>query len=815
MQKKMRIKNVKRALCFVLASSMLCATACSGNKSTVDVYNYTKESETLTYFSSSDSELDFFLNDFFKRHVGYVDAEEGDMAVNSIKPGAGFDAMFNQEWNTEALVWFNCFDTLDSDRLSTIKNNLISVPVDRYGYVWDGTDSTKGTQVSLAESGTHSMGWPFPKALDSEGWSTYWEFNGNKGSYEGDAWTTSFGAQLKNGLLTGTVSDGVKSLEFVSPALTGVNTIMSYHAPYLEIDLRMYTEDYQNIEDVYVWYKNDATEEWSTKKRVSVKEIAAVDYDFASVYEHVIYLPMYAENYWDSDSNVDIAQLKVEICAKEGTTISGDFGLNYVRPSYDTRFSNNNSIYISSLKQYYEYTGDIEFLQESIVDARKAMNFYMQMYDEERHLNKQSYLIGHEGDKSGTTAAEAMSTSLSNGYWDVLFMTEYDFQSNMYFYKALVDLIELENILMEEGIEVDMELSNVLVANRDCTKLTSEYNMSVEDLQRVADDVLTELRKSTDDATKTGFYDETAGRFIGGYDAQGEKVDYGYTMWNMKAIYYGIATDEQQKSIMDWISGERVVESDKAGEGSYGEDIYYYEFAPRITTVNDGGLFTSYYENIVGDNVPYGIKQIQYGGAAIFLSYYDLMDRIDTYGADNAFSRLKAIQEWYDKVYDYYANENEDPTPFDFYWDYYKEKVGITPQSGVHDGGGSGIVGLDGEFLESLLTIAVVPYGFFGIDSTDGKTLSVSPSLPDELDYWKIENLAFNKVTYDLSVYENAVRIDSVRGDAKGLSVEIELTAKKGTNTVYINGKETKDYTEEDGKIIVSVPFESVIVEVK
>ena len=126
------MNNMKRALCLSLATTMVCMTGCSEKSSAVNVYEYEKESETLTYFSSSDSELDFFLNDYFKRHVGYVDAQEGDMAVNSIKPGVGFDAMFNQEWNTEALVWFNCFDSLDSDRLTTMKNNLISVPVLQY-----------------------------------------------------------------------------------------------------------------------------------------------------------------------------------------------------------------------------------------------------------------------------------------------------------------------------------------------------------------------------------------------------------------------------------------------------------------------------------------------------------------------------------------------------------------------------------------------------------------------------------------------------------------------------------------------------------
>ena len=53
------------------------------------------------------------------------------------------------------------------------------------------------------------------------------------------------------------------------------------------------------------------------------------------------------------------------------------------------------------------------------------------------------------------------------------------------------------------------------------------------------------------------------------------------------------------------------------------------------------------------------------------------------------------------------------------------------------------------------------------------------------------------------------------RGDTEGLSIQVELNAKKGSNTVYVNGKETKDYTKKDGKIVVSVPFASAIIEVR
>lgn len=815
MDRKRTVKMGKRIVSLALAVSMLALTACNNSKESAKTYEYVKESEELTYFSSSDSGLDFFLNDFFKRHVGYIDAEEGDMAVNSIKPGGGFDGMYNQSWNTMAITWFNSFDSLDSDRLATIKNSLQSVPVDRYGYVWDGLDGTKMPLDSAGNNAVHSMGWPFPRPTEAEGWVTYWDFNGDKGSYEGEPWSSNFGAEIDKGIFIGTIEEGKKSVEFVSPQLRGVNTIMTYHGPYLELDLRMYTDDSQNIEDVYVWFKNDADEKWSKEKCVSVNEIAAITYGFEPMYEHILYLPMYAEEHWNSNDNLQIAQIKVEIRAKEGKTISGKFGLNYVRPVYDTRHTNINSDYINSIKYYYCYTGDTEYLKEAIVNARKAINFYMQAYDEERHLNNQSYQIGHDGSKEGLSAAEKIASSLGNGYWDVLYMPKYDFQSNMYFYRALKDLAYLERALTSAGLEVDKSLSGVVTADRYCNRGESDYTYTADDLDKIAEEVLAAIRTSTNDETKTGFWDEESGRFVAGYDETGTKLDYGYLMWNLEAVHYGIASEEQAKSIMDWISGKRIVKMDEESGGSVGEDIYYYEFAPRTTTTNKDGLFSGIYESYIGGSVPFGVKQVQYGGSILYTTYYDLMNRVEYYGEEDAFARLKDIQTWYEKVYDYYKNENEDPQPFDFYWDYYRQKLGITPQSGVHDGGGSGVLGLDGEFLESLLALAAVPHGFFGIDSEDGKCLTVAPSLPEELDYWKIENVAFNRVKYDVSVYENAVRIDSVRGNTEGLTLKIAIPTTGKFDAVYVNGAKTTDYVEEDGRVIVTIPFASAIVQIQ
>ena len=86
----------------------------------------------------------------------------------------------------------------------------------------------------------------------------------------------------------------------------------------------MYSADSNNIEDIYVWYTTEKSPEWSEDKKVSVNESAFIAYEYTPIYEHMIYLPMYAEEAWKSDKELTsyIKQLKVEIVPKEGKTLS-------------------------------------------------------------------------------------------------------------------------------------------------------------------------------------------------------------------------------------------------------------------------------------------------------------------------------------------------------------------------------------------------------------------------------------------------------------------------------------------------------------
>lgn len=789
------------------------------------LHNYEKEDSTLPVFSSSDKELDEFLNDFFKRSVGYNDYLEGNMMATAYAIGDPnyHEGMFNFNWNTIAATWFSSEDTgLGFHRKDGIVEIFDNIVVDRYGYVWDGYDTQEDPMTNL-DHAKHSMGWTFPNALqgNAEGRARYWDFNvagdPNINSVDGNAnmdmdtkWEGTSTLTTAEGILSQTVSN-VSSAQFKVTAPSSLGQLVrnplfyASYAPWLAVDLRMTGIDHpENIADVKItWQKTGSTLETNaTTYSVLASEIAAMNYDFTSDYSHTLWLPMYTQSNWyqavDATVNSQIYELRIEVIAKEGTTFSGTVGLNYVRPWFDTRHSDNNAAYIESLKQYYTMTGDVEFVKEHITDARKAVNLYMQMYDSDMQLNDQSYFYGHDGSRT------TLKGSLTNGYWDNYYTPVYDFTANMYFYQALTDMIYLENVLVNreaEGPAVS-EATVDTAAPTGSGVGTASYSYSVGELQSVADAVLTKMR--------TYFWNEETGRYYLGVDNEGNKVDYGFLALNLEAMNCHIATEAQANEIAQWLNDNH-------------DKIYTYKFAPISNTeespITNGQrdiysyVVNSQLSNIV--NMEFG-ENVQYGGAIMYTSYYDMMARIKMISADNAYERLTEIKEWYLNGPLAYAKANPETTKGKNFYTSYYNSIGIVNQNGSVEGHGNGAVGVDGEFTESALLAAIVPYGFFGIESEDGMTLSIAPELPAELDFWKIENMAYHRIEYDVTVYKDAVRIDSLRNAEEDHNhyVDITLDCAEGQN-LYVDGVLAENVTRADGKATVRVPFKEVIVEVK
>ena len=77
-----------------------------------------------------------------------------------------------------------------------------------------------------------------------------------------------------------------------------------------------------------------------------------------------------------------------------------------------------------------------------------------------------------------------------------------------------------------------------------------------------------------------------------------------------------------------------------------------------------------------------------------------------------------------------------------------------------------------------------------------------------------MENLAFNKVKYDLKIYENAIQLINVRGNTAGLKLQVALDYTAG-QTVYVNGVAVTPEKTENGKAYVTVAFGATVVEVR
>lgn len=110
-----------------------------------------------------------------------------------------------------------------------------------------------------------------------------------------------------------------------------------------------------------------------------------------------------------------------------------------------------------------------------------------------------------------------------------------------------------------------------------------------------------------------------------------------------------MASDEQAKAIMDWCTGVRNVEGDTAtSDATLAKNtIYYFECVPRISTKSNSNQYA--YGGWASSLIDFG-RQVQDGGSAMWVTYYDLVSRQRVYGTDNAYERIFEIVDWYEDV---------------------------------------------------------------------------------------------------------------------------------------------------------------------
>jgi hypothetical protein len=373
--------------------------------------------------------------------------------------------------------------------------------------------------------------------------------------------------------------------------------------------------------------------------------------------------------------------------------------------------------------------------------------------------------VGHDGRAGFTAGADGKKQILpgrgvGNNYWDLLPFGGQDALLTMAMHHALLRAAGLE-----EAIARHPEWDIPAVPER------------AGSLRALA-------ARLQDEGTRK-FWNAKDGRFYGWIDRDGTARDYGFTFLNLEAIYYGMATADQAREIVDWVSGRREIR----GDTSRGEDIYHWRFGPRATTRRNIDCYGWVWHN--PESIPWGF-QVQDGGAVLGFSFYDLMARLRVNGPDDAWERLKQIAAWFAEV------QKEGG-----YRKYYTDPARGTLQGGGPPGG----LGMDHEFMESVLLPQVMLYGFLGF-TPQPEGFRIEPRLPEDWPSLTITRIAVQDHVLDITASPAALEIKCRRGTGKPLAVG--LTAGRWQVSVAgAEGEAFRSQPREGGGVTLELKLEA------
>lgn len=778
MKNKLR-KFISFALAMSCASSIVVFSSCDNKEDTVE------RNTALRVFESSDGALDNFLNSYMERHIGYNDNR---VITNTLGTGT----TYAKYWEERSLSWFD-HDIIGKDIEESIKTQLEVTPQDDYGMIFNANNNFLDSMWS-GVAGGNPFGWPFPLYNKSQGNSIGWEFNNSAN----EDWYVQSGEEISyNGYLNVAFAgekDETLILKTKDFPLLYDKTYSTEHCPIIELDMRLnnlhlFGMD-SDVEEVYViWKTENGGETWY---EVPLSTWAVTNPEQTAYTASRTWLPMYLNDNWNGQK---LTAVGVKVQPKDGKALDIEFRLNYFQLNYDTRQSFPTSQYIMAFAEYASTSRDLEFLQNNLAKLRQAIMWELECLKGKQGMLDISYLQGHDG------IPNKVGHGISDCYYDITPSPAINFWSNVNFYGALKAVIGVEKMAAAYGITgATANIRHPYNVNERI-----QWTYSVSDLETILSNLKTNIEKPYVDgdydwSEKGGFWDAKTGRFIQGFTAEGEKLDYGYLHYNLEAISYGIGTDEQVKSIMDWIDGDRIVE----GDTSTGDDIYIFEFAPRYSTVDNKKDYLWAYQKGGEGRLRFG-DSVNDGGAVITWSYHDLVARVQERGVEDAFGRLKEINAWYDKV-DSYGGEG-----INFYREYYDRQDVVTVQGSGNEGG----AGLDSEFLEASLMYAAIPYGFFGFDATEADTIGFTHNLPEKLTYWQMNHMEVGSLKFSVKMTRNSFTILNAKGVVGNMKLKLTFDKPSGSEQVLIDGKATTDYVVNNDKIIVTVPFANCTVTVK
>lgn len=618
-------------------------------------------------------------------------------------------SLFNKEYLLVSDVWMNGAIARDTDQtIQRIhRDSLLAIEMDAEGYV--------NTHQHFSHA--HDRGWPFPMWTQGGAGSKGWHFQpldqvpgwvGDSMRHRRDDTFCGEKAAAQwalNDLQSEGIVNNVWRMTSTGPkaTLTSPEGLMldAFNCPYVQIRWSRTGEPpFASVS--YVEWQRIEDSDFAPERRhyfYGDRTPLSIEGRFHSI------LPLYRHPQWSGT----IKRLRIALAPGEtGVT----FDLDSIFSAYDTRHTINNPIFVLASGYYFKWTGDLDFLRRNINRLRTALRYQQSEMGGLELKRIRNPWPGHDGRPGWTKDAEGTITphpgsGIGNNYWDIMPFGGDDFYATYQYYAATRVMADIEDAVRQNpGWDIPL----------------GPLTLDPEQLRAHAD----EVKATANDL----FWNPDTGRYFAAIDLDGKRYDYGFTFLNLDAIWYGIATGEQARAIMDWISGRRIV----AGDTSTGEDIYRWRFGPRATTLRNLDWYGQGWTH--PESIPWG-GQVQDGGAVLGFTFYDLWARLQVYGPDDAWQRLTQILTWEKDVQaagGYRA----------FYGD---EKQGTTLQGGGTAGG----VGIDAEFFESSLLPSIAVYGFAGLTpKLDG--LHISPKLPQAVPMLTVRNVLYRGTPLDIRV---------------------------------------------------------------
>ncbi len=401
----------------------------------------------------------------------------------------------------------------------------------------------------------------------------------------------------------------------------------------------------------------------------------------------------------------EMAQLKTYPITPEGYvhTWGATIGWPFPEGAYDTRHFDTNARYLLACRRFYRWTGDRAFLKSQSERLRRAMRYQLDT------LGGRSGLI-HTVSKD----VNGRHKGVGDNYWDILPFGGLDAYANAVFYGSLEAMADLDRATGAPPLADYAGLRKKVRARYDAT-----------------------------------FWDDRAGRYIGAVDVDGKRHDYGFTFVNMEALYYGLGDNTKAARIYRWM---------EQGKTSTGKADTYtrWVFAPRATTFQNPSWGPNAPKPKPGTRPPWWHfgwtgttfeEQCQDGGAILYTSYFDLMDRARRFGPDNAWKRFGEILARY-RLPDRLCGGSP----------LYR---GETPQQE-----NPGSVGLDLPFPESGLVPCYLLYGVMGVEAT-AEGLRIAPRLPKPLPFAEARGLQWRGHTLDLRVTRKDVTVSWMKSPGR------------------------------------------------